>query len=320
MSRASSPVRRAPRLAALGGAGAMALVALFPATAIGAPEAQLAAAPGSLVPIALGLPPRVGEGRARPEPRRRNPAAAAARLCEAEIARAAKRHGVPHRLLLAVALTESGRRVGDRRRPWPWTVNGAGEGRWLASPQAALALTTELSDRGIRSYDVGCMQVNQRWHGRAFASVAEMFDPAKNVDYAARFLKALAAETGDWIRAAGLYHSRTPKLAARYRNKVAAAYAKLDAADLAVAPAPDEAAPRPAAAERAPLMRDVALAQRAHKRFALVGATGPLLRAASGGGLLGTAPARPLFDAAPARGGLFENRPAPPASGPPPRN
>jgi hypothetical protein len=37
-----------------------------------------------------------------------------------------------------------------------------------------------------------------------------------NVDYAARFLHSLYGETGDWMQAAGAYHSRTPDKAAIY--------------------------------------------------------------------------------------------------------
>ncbi|MEO1330757.1 MAG: lytic transglycosylase domain-containing protein [Pseudomonadota bacterium] len=265
--------------------------------------------------------------------REEDPRAATAALCEAAIRDAARRHDVPARLLLAVALTESGRRIGDRRRPWPWTMNGAGAGHWLPTRAEGLRLAETFAAQGVASYDVGCMQVNRRWHGENFDSLEAMFDPARNVDYAARFLKALAAETGDWIRAAGLYHSRTPELARRYRTKVADAYARLgtdpDLATAALPPPPRRSSRDPADAARAeperaaPREDDVTLARRAHTRFGLVGASGPLLRAAASGGLFGGREARPFFadaarplidpDAAPARGGLLEARPVPPA-------
>ena len=74
--------------------------------------------------------------------------------------------------------------------------------------------------RGSESIDVGCMQVNQKWHARQFASLAEATDPTANVDYAARFLRALYAETRDWWEAAGRYHSSTPDLKAIYLGKL----------------------------------------------------------------------------------------------------
>ena len=46
-----------------------------------------------------------------------------------------------------------------------------------------------------------------------------MFAPLANALYAARFLKSLHAEQGDWGRAAGAYHSRTPEFADRYQAR-----------------------------------------------------------------------------------------------------
>ena len=45
------------------------------------------------------------------------------------------------------------------------------------------------------------MQINAHFHRSRFASLAAMFDPAANVDYAARFLKALKAREGSWTLA-----------------------------------------------------------------------------------------------------------------------
>ena len=65
------------------------------------------------------------------------------------------------------------------------------------------------------------MQINLLHHPNAFASLEEGFDPLANARYAARFLKELYAERGDWMAAAGNYHSRTPERAQAYRNAVA---------------------------------------------------------------------------------------------------
>ena len=51
------------------------------------------------------------------------------------------------------------------------------------------------------------MQINYRWHGDKFASVNEMFDPAHNVDYAARFLRDLKAREGTWTLAVARYNA-----------------------------------------------------------------------------------------------------------------
>ncbi len=50
--------------------------------------------------------------------------------------------------------------------------------------------------RARKLVDLGCMQINHRYHGEKFPSVEAMFDPARNVDYAARFLKDLREREG----------------------------------------------------------------------------------------------------------------------------
>jgi hypothetical protein len=88
---------------------------------------------------------------------------------------------------------------------------------------AALAWTRDRLSAGARFVDVGCMQVNLQMHPDAFPGLDAAFDPAANADYAARFLAALAQEAGgNWYEAVGWYHSRTPDLAAAYRDRVAA--------------------------------------------------------------------------------------------------
>ncbi|MGY6704338.1 lytic transglycosylase domain-containing protein [Roseinatronobacter sp.] len=136
--------------------------------------------------------------------------------CIAEILRAQQRYGIPDNLLLGIGLQEAGTSRGGRLTVWPWAVNAAGEGRLFDTRQAAMAWVRERQQSGVQSIDVGCLQINLRWHPNAFANLEQGFDPAINVDYAARFLRGLYAETGDWMRAAGAYHSRTPDLAAIY--------------------------------------------------------------------------------------------------------
>ena len=149
-----------------------------------------------------------------------NPAATMA-ICRNAAIQAADRHGVPREVLVAITLVETGTKRGGTYGAWPWTVNVAGKGFWLDSRAAALLHAQQALARGQRSFDVGCFQLNYKWHGQHFASIDHMFEPGPSGDYAARFLKSLYSETGDWIKAAGFYHSRTQKHAVRYRNLVA---------------------------------------------------------------------------------------------------
>lgn len=164
-----------------------------------------------------------------------------AQVCRDAAIAASRATGVPVEVLMAVSLTETGRRRDGRTVTWPWTLNIAGDGHWLDSPGEALALAEGARSRGLSNFDVGCFQLNYRWHGEAFASLSEMLSPEANARYAADFLVALKAELGDWSRAAGAYHSRTPHHAARYRKTFDVHYAALqrDGVPAPAAPAVD---------------------------------------------------------------------------------
>ena len=138
--------------------------------------------------------------------------------CEALAEEAAARHGIPEGVLAAIARTESG--GGPRSSAWPWTLNRAGEGMYLASAAEALAQLRAILETGHTNVDVGCMQVNWRWHGEAFDSPEQMMDPAANTDYAARFLVDLWRREGTWDAAVQAYHSTDPERGAAYLARV----------------------------------------------------------------------------------------------------
>lgn len=146
--------------------------------------------------------------------------------CRAAIAAAEQRHGIPRGLLAAISVVESGRRdeVTGERAPWPWTINAEGAGHYFDSKGEAVAWVQRARADGMRSIDTGCMQINMLHHPNAFASVDQAFDPVANADYAGRFLAELRNKAdGDWMRAAGFYHSQTPHRAEGYRRHVEAA-------------------------------------------------------------------------------------------------
>lgn len=168
-------------------------------------------------------------------------------LCEQAALGGARRGGVPASVLHAVALTETGHKRDGRLRPWPWAVNREGRGHWFATRNEALAFARASLAEGRTSFDVGCFQINYRWHGRAFASLEAMFDPDAGADYAARFLSELYRGRGDWSEAAGAYHSRTPHYAQVYRARFDRILAGLDKPSLEaleVEPPTRDAAPR----------------------------------------------------------------------------
>lgn len=174
----------------------------------------------SLVAAAALVPGTAAHGREDPS-----------NLCLRAASEASAETGVPYDVLLAISKVETGR----DDRPWPWTVNFGGDGKWFDSAADAEKGVAEALDNGATNVDLGCFQLNYRWHADGFASIADMLDPRRNAIYAARFLAQQYARTGDWARAAAAYHSGTPEYAEAYQAKFEAVYAGLDAANPAPA-------------------------------------------------------------------------------------
>ncbi|MBN9887024.1 transglycosylase SLT domain-containing protein [Salipiger abyssi] len=141
-------------------------------------------------------------------------------VCIQEILRAQLRHQIPGNLLLGIGLQEAGLMHEGELTIWPWVANADGDGRFFSSPGTTASWVRARQGQGVESIDVGCMQVNLRWHPDAFASVEEGLDPARNVDYAARLLVSLYGQTGDWIEAAGRYHSATEQYKDAYLSRL----------------------------------------------------------------------------------------------------
>ena len=142
-------------------------------------------------------------------------------ICDAVSAAASRAQNMPSDALYAISLTETGRTRNGAFRPWPWTVNMEGRGFWFDTREEAYAYVMERYNAGARSFDVGCFQLNYKWHGMNFESIEAMFDPMTNATYAAKMLSGLYDEFGDWTKAAGAYHSRTETYASRYRTRYA---------------------------------------------------------------------------------------------------
>jgi soluble lytic murein transglycosylase-like protein len=146
--------------------------------------------------------------------------------CRDQAAIAERANGIPDGLLLAIGKRESGRfdmQAGDVL-PWPWSVDREGEGRFFASLQEAAAYVATAEREGSTSIDVGCFQINLKYHPIAFASLDAAFDPAANAAYAARFLRALYDREGSWETAVAYYHSASPLLSVPYREAVFATW------------------------------------------------------------------------------------------------
>ncbi len=167
-------------------------------------------------------------------------------ICDTLITLAEQEKRIPISLLYAVAQVESG---GGKysRRPWPWTLNINGKGKFYPTAAAAEAALYAAIARGERNIDVGCMQINYRYHGRAFRTPATMLIPLDNVAYGASFLVALHGKHGSWDTAVKYYHSSKDKRQRAYHARVLRAWREAPPPLTASATAPAEPA-KPASA------------------------------------------------------------------------
>ncbi len=154
-----------------------------------------------------------------------------AAICEQAAVQAARATGVPISVLKAISLTETGRKKNGAFRPWPWTVNMEGKGFWFDSHAEALDYANKEFARGARSFDVGCFQINYKWHHQAFTSIEHMFEPLANALYAAEFLTSLYQQKGSWNAAAGAYHSLNAVYAKPYQARFETIRARFAAED-----------------------------------------------------------------------------------------
>ena len=129
--------------------------------------------------------------------------AAAQTVCEEHMIRASNAYGIPLGVLYSVGLTESGRRNSLQ----PYALNIHGRAFFGATRREAVAAFNAARASGKTLIDIGCMQINHHYHRAQFPSLDAMFEPALNVDYAAKFLKQLKARHDSWTMAVARYHA-----------------------------------------------------------------------------------------------------------------
>ncbi len=158
-------------------------------------------------------------------------------LCSVAAKEAGNEYGVDFDLLQTISAVESGRwdNLQNRYIAWPWTVNVKGKGYYYASKEDAIRAVEKFQKQGIESIDVGCMQINLKYHGDAFSSIEEAIDPSKNVKYSAKFLRSLYSQHGQsWKKAAKRYHSGNPEKGEAYTKRLENRFEKYKVAGLTV--------------------------------------------------------------------------------------
>ena len=171
--------------------------------------------------ITLGLLPVISPAHAR-----------ANDVCTQYAKATEKRLSIPEGILVAISHIEAGRLDAKGQvQAWPWTSNIDGRGKYYESLDQAVDGVYAALQKGAGQVDVGCMQINLRWHGDNFSSLRDMFQPDINVYYAGSFLKTLYEQTGDWDKAVRYYHSRTAKYHEAYFANFQRAFQALKSSD-----------------------------------------------------------------------------------------
>lgn len=129
-------------------------------------------------------------------------------------------YSIPKGLLKAVSKVESAYN--------PLALNDGLKQHKFKNKQEAIERITYLQSIGKTNFDVGCMQINYRWHYKNFTSVEEMLDVDWNVRYAASHLYGLYKEHESWQIAIRYYHSYDPEIHKKYSKKIAIAWLKGD--------------------------------------------------------------------------------------------
>ena len=130
-----------------------------------------------------------------------------------------KIYRLPNKLLTSISLVESGVIEGNTVNPWPWALNVNGKSKYFDNKKDTLSFLRESLQKN-RNIDVGCMQINYKFHGHNFKNLDHILNPEENVKYAAEFLKKLFKRHKSWNEAISRYHSSEPSRKKRYLKKV----------------------------------------------------------------------------------------------------
>ena len=142
------------------------------------------------------------------------------KLCENTIKSVELQTDIPKGLLLGIGKAEAIRKFNNKYIIWPWTINHAGKSLFFDNKEQMKNYVFKNLKRKDFNIDVGCMQINIKWHKNNFKKISDMFEVNPNISYAASFLKQLKNKHGSWDKAIKHYHSSDPKKNNPYLIKV----------------------------------------------------------------------------------------------------
>jgi len=132
------------------------------------------------------------------------------------------KYHMPSNMLRAISVTESGRwsKFSNKSVAWPWTINVNGKGYHFKSRSKAIAKVKEYMKKGKTSIDVGCMQINLKYHPDAFTNLNQAFEPRYNIAYAAKFLNDKYKRNSSWETSIRHYHNIHKVYSDKYITRV----------------------------------------------------------------------------------------------------
>ena len=150
------------------------------------------------------------------------------KLCENTIESIELQTDIPKGLLLGIGKAEAIRKINNKYIIWPWTINHAGKSLFFDNKEQMKNYVFKNLKRKDFNIDVGCMQINIKWHKNNFKKISDMFEVNPNISYAASFLKQLKNKHGSWDKAIKHYHSSDPKKNNPYLIKVKSFWKKVE--------------------------------------------------------------------------------------------
>ena len=148
--------------------------------------------------------------------------------CEKTIKSLELQTDIPKGLLLGIGKAEAIRKINNKYIIWPWTINHAGKSMFFDTKKQMRNYVFKNLKRNDFNIDVGCMQINMKWHKNNFKKIADMFEVSPNISYAASFLLQLKNKHGSWDKAIKHYHSSDPKKNIPYLIKVKSFWKKFE--------------------------------------------------------------------------------------------
>jgi len=137
--------------------------------------------------------------------------------------RVATERGIDPYILYSVALVESARVSKRLASPYPWSLNQLGKPIIPTSKNKAREILYDSINNGIRSIDVGYMQVNVKWNGHRVSKPDDLLDPVRNIQVGADILsETINSAPGDLALGIGRYHAgwQDSNRAYNYGNRV----------------------------------------------------------------------------------------------------